>query len=157
MKHKLPSWLAVLSLLMIAPEAGRVISGEPARDRIIESVAVDVEDERVTLEIELSYVFRYLSHFPQSSGSELRIRIRPVRVPLSDRGAVYKNEGIVPPDAGIAAIDQVLYEGDSFDGPWLTIQFTRPVRYEVIPGSDYRSINVIVRGFVETDPDAGQP
>jgi hypothetical protein len=157
MKGKLPSWLAGVALIIIVLETGWVVSGQPARDRIIENVTMDADDDQVTLEVELSYVFRYLSHFPQRGGSELRIRIRPVRVPISDSGAVFKNEGMVPPDAGLAAVDQVVYEGDSIDGPWLTIYFTRPVHYEVIPGSDYRSIYVIVQKPVETTPDAAQP
>jgi hypothetical protein len=157
MKRKLPSWLAALALVMIALETGWVVSGQPARDRILEDVSVDAGDQRITLETRLSYVFRYLSHFPQHSGSELRIRIRPVMVPPSDRDAVYRNEGIVPPQAELASIDQVLYEGDNFDGPYLTIQFTRPMHYEVIPGSDYRSINVIVLGVVESEPESTLP
>ena len=145
MTGKLPRRLSLVVLVIIALAAGWVFSGQPARDRIIESALINVDDGHVLLEVRLTFPFRYLSHFPQETGSELRIRIVPVRVPSSDVGAVFKNEGLVPPDADIAAVDQVLYEGDNPDGPYVTIRFTRPVRYQVIPGSDYRSINIIVQ------------
>lgn len=145
MTNKLPRRLSLVALGVIALAAGWVFSGQPARDRIIESALINVDHGRVLLEVRLTFPFRYLSHFPQETGRELRIRIVPVRVPSSDVGAVFRNEGLVPPDADIAAIDQVLYEGDNPDGPYLTIRFTRPVRYQVIPGSDYRSVNVIIQ------------
>ena len=145
MTGKLPRRLSLVVLVIIALAAGWVFSGQPARDRIIESALINVDDGHVLLEVRLTFPFRYLSHFPQETGSELRIRIVPVRVPSSDVGAVFKNEGLAPPDADIAAVDQVLYEGDNPDGPYVTIRFTRPVRYQVIPGSDYRSINIIVQ------------
>jgi hypothetical protein len=145
MTGKLPRRLSLVVLVIIALAAGWVFSGQPARDRIIESALINVDDGHVLLEVRLTYPFRYLSHFPQETGSELRIRIVPVRVPSSDVGAVFRNEGLVPPDADIAAVDQVLYEGDNPDGPYLTIRFTRPVRYQVIPGSDYRSMNIVIQ------------
>jgi len=145
MTGKLPRRLSLVVLVIIALAAGWVFSGQPARDRIIESALINVDDGYVLLEVRLTYPFRYLSHFPQETGSELRIRIVPVRVPSSDVGAVFRNEGLVPPDADIAAVDQVLYEGDNPDGPYLTIRFTRPVRYQVIPGSDYRSMNIVIQ------------
>ena len=145
MKNKLPRRLSLVALVVIVLATGWVLSGEPARDRIIESALINVDDGRVLLQVKLTFPFRYLSHVPQETGRELRIRIVPVRVPSSDVGAVFRNEGLVPPDADIAAVDQVLYEGDNPDGPYVTIRFTQPVRYQVIPGSDYRSINIIIQ------------
>ena len=137
--------LSLLAFVIIGLAAGWVLSGQPARDKIIDSATVSADAGHVLLDVHLTFPFRYLSHFPQETGTELRIRLIPVRVPSSDLDAVFKNEGLVPPDAEIAAIDQVLYEGDNPDGPYLTIRFTRPVRYQVIPGSDYRSINIVIQ------------
>ena len=135
-----------LKILVVAAclAAGWLIQAEPARDKIIDSALLKIEGEHTFLEIDLTFPFRYLSHFPQEIGEELRIRIQPVRVPSSDAGAVFRREGIVPPDADIAAIDEVIYEGNALDGPRLTIRFTQPVRYKVIPGSDYRSVTIAI-------------
>ena len=137
------------ALVLLA--AGWAISGPPARDRIIDSALLDVVDGHVILEVKLSFPFRYQSHFPPETGDELRIRISPVRVSSSDLDAVFQREGLVPPDAGSAAIDEVLYEGDVAGGPRLTIRFTRPVHYRVIPGSDYRSLGIAIQELRQTE------
>ena len=87
------------------------------------------------------------SHFPPHSGEELRIRLFPVRIPPSDINAAFRREGVVPRHAEDVAVDEVIYEGDSEGGPYLILYFTRPVSYEVIPGSDYRSMNILVRSI----------
>lgn len=148
MKHLIPTTATRLPLkafiVVACLVAGWMIQAEPARDKIIDSALLRVEGGNTLLEVQLTFPFRYLSHFPQETGEELRIRIQPVRVPSSDLNAAFLREGTVPPDADIAAIDEVIYEGDSTNGPWLTIRFTQPVRYQVIPGSDYRSVSVVI-------------
>ncbi len=136
---------ALKALVVIAClAAGWLIQAQPVRDKIIASALLRVEGDNTLLDVQLTFPFRYLSHFPQETGDELRIRILPVSVPSSDLGAVLRREGVTPPDADIAAIDEVVYEGDSTNGPWLTVRFTRPVRYQVIPGSDYRSVTIVI-------------
>ena len=157
MTSRLPRILSFVAVAGTLLAAGWVLSGQPARDRIIESATVSTEKGHVLVNVRLSFPFRYLSHFPQAKGRELRIRIAPVRVSSSDLHAVFKNEGLTPPDADVAALDEVLYEGDAAGGPQLTIRFNHPVQYEVIPGSDYRSVNVIVDEILTGHPDANKP
>ena len=135
--------LFISALILLA--AGWAISGPPARDKIIDSALLDVVGEHTILVVELTFPFRYQSHFPVETGNELRIRISPIRVPASDLDAVFRREGLVPPDADVAAIDEVIYEGDAVGGPHLTVRFTQRVRYQVIPGGDYRSLNIVIQ------------
>jgi hypothetical protein len=39
---------------------------------------------------------------------------------------------------------EVLYEGDIDGGPYLTLFFSGPVTYKVVPGTDYRHLTVVV-------------
>jgi len=135
------------ALLVILGLGGWALSATPVRDRVLERVNLDIIDEQPMLNVQLSFPFRYLSHFPLAEGTELRIRLQPVMVPSSDMGAVFQREGTVPPDADNAAIDEVIYEGDIDGGPYLTIRFTGTMRYEVIPGADYRSLNILLHGI----------
>jgi len=135
--------LATAALALIV--SGWAIFASPARNKIIESALVQVVDGHAVLEVELSFPFRYQSHFPLETGDELRIRITPARVPASDLNSVFKHEGLVPPNAESAAIDEVVYEGDAAGGPYLTVRFTQPVRYQVIQGNDYRSLSIIIQ------------
>jgi hypothetical protein len=117
----------------------------PVRDKVLEEVDLVQRDGELVIEVQFSFPMRYRSHFPADRGEELRIRLLPVRVPSSDLDAVPRRESVIPEYAGAAAVDEVIYEGDIEGGPYLTILFTRTVSYQVIPGSDYRSMRIIVQ------------
>lgn len=140
----LPAILFVALVLFVATENH---SAPPVRDKVLEEVQVLENDGQPIIDVQFSFPLRYRSHFPQQSGEELRIRLFPVRIPSSDLNAAYKREGVVPRHAEEVAIDEVIYEGDSEGGPYLLLNFTRPVSYEVIPGSDYRSMSIVVRSL----------
>jgi len=138
----LPAILLAALVLFIAAENH---SAPPVRDKVLEEVEVLKNNGQSVIEVQFSFPLRYRSHFPQQSGEELRIRLFPVRIPSSDLNAAFQREGVVPRDAEDVAIDEVIYEGDSEGGPYLILNFTRPVSYEVIPGSDFRSMSIVVR------------
>jgi hypothetical protein len=117
------------------------VSNDAQRNRLLRN------DGQSVIEVRFSFPLRYKSHFPQQSGEALRISLHPVRIPSSDLNAAFQREGVVPRQAEDVALDEVIYEGDSEGGPYLILHFTRPVSYEVIPGSDYRSISVVVRSL----------
>ena len=133
--------LTVFSLLL----ATWSYTAPPVRDKVLEEVGLVQSDGGVFIEVLFSFPMRYRSHFPADRGDELRIRMLPVRVPSSDLDAVPRRESVIPEYAGVASVDEVIYEGDIEGGPYLTIRFMRPVSYQVIPGSDYRSVRVIVQ------------
>lgn len=140
----------VLAALAVATlVTGWALLAQPARDRIIDNATVTTRAGHVFLEIALTLPFRYISHVPLETGRELRIRIQPVKVSSSDRDAVFLREAMVPPDARVAAIDQVVYEGDAPDGPWLTVYFDHLVRFQVIPDADYRGISVEIQQILQ--------
>jgi len=138
----LPAILFAALVLFIAAENH---SAPPVRDKVLEEVEVLKNDGQSVIEVQFSFPLRYRSHFPQQSGEELRIRLFPVRIPSSDLNAAFQREGVVPRHAEHVALDEVIYEGDSEGGPYLILNFTRPVSYEVIPGSDFRSMSIVVR------------
>jgi len=138
----LPALLFTALVLFIVSENH---SAPPVRDKVLEEVEVLENEGQPVIEVKFSFPLRYKSHFPQQSGEELRIRLFPVRIPSSDLNAAFQREGVVPRDAEHVALDEVIYEGDSEGGPYLILNFTRPVSYEVIPGSDFRSMSIVVR------------
>lgn len=135
------------ALLFVALSPGLIsisCAAPPVRNKVLEEVLVIEKNGQPVIEVQFSFPLRYLSHFPQKRGGELHIRLRPVRIPASDLDAAFKREGVVPEYAEAAAVGDVIYEGDAEGGPYLTVIFTRPVTYEVIPGSDYRSMRIII-------------
>lgn len=133
--------LLFVAIILIA---GIGYTAPPVRDKVLEEVRIVDNNGTLMVEVHFSFPLRYQSHFPQEQGEELRVQLRPVRVPSSDLSALYKREGVVPRDADAVSLDEVIYEGDMEGGPYLTLRFTRPVSYEVIPGSNYRSMIVVV-------------
>ena len=132
--------LCILALVLTSAS----LPAAPVRNKILEEVTVQNNDETPVLQVKLSYVFSYLGHFPPEKGEELRIRVRPVRVAPSDRQSVFLREGLRPLDGEMIAVDEVLYEGDTREGPWVTIRFTRPVHYRVLPDADHRGIQIFI-------------
>jgi hypothetical protein len=137
-------WTTGRFLALLAVLISTITTASPVRNKVLEEVTVQHNAGQPALEIKLSFIFSYLGHFPLDEGSELRIRLQPVQVAPVDRKSIFGREGLRPVDAERFAIDEVVYEGDVKEGPWLTIHFTRPVHYRVIPGSDYRSIRILL-------------
>lgn len=143
--HKVLSAMVITALVLFIASENH--SAPPVRDKVLEEVQIIENDGQPVVEVQFSFPLRYRSHFPQQSGEQLRISLSPVRIPSSDLNAAFKREGVVPRHAEDVAIDEVIYEGDSEGGPYLILNFTRPVNYEVIPGSDYRSMSIVVRSL----------
>jgi hypothetical protein len=118
---------------------------QPVRDRILKDIQITNVNGRAVVEIVFSDPIGYVTHFPQSSGDELRVQLNPIRVSRADRDALFKREGVRPEFNARAALLEVVYEGDIEGGPFLTLYFSRPVVFEVIPGSDFRSLTVVVQ------------
>ncbi|MBN0987544.1 hypothetical protein [Amphritea pacifica] len=92
--------------------------------------------------IHMHYPVRYISHYPQDPSDELRIRIKHIQVAPIDQDARDLRESATPEDHNL--LDEVVYEGDFSGGPYLTLQYLEAVRSEVIQGSDYRTIKVLI-------------
>ncbi|WP_299203968.1 hypothetical protein [uncultured Amphritea sp.] len=92
--------------------------------------------------IHMHYPVRYITHYPQEPSDELRIRIKHIQMAQIDQNASDLRESASPEDHDL--LDEVVYEGDFSGGPYLTLQYREVVRSEVIQGSDYRTIKVLI-------------
>ncbi len=141
---RLPATGAFFLVLAALVAIGLAATAAPVRDRILEKVRIDNNGDHLELEITLSFVFAYRMHFPTGSGRELRIWLRPAQVAEIDRSALGGREAVTPPRAGEAGIDEVVYEGDASEGPWITVYFDDETRYRVVPLPDYRRLKIII-------------
>lgn len=133
--------LVILTVLAVFTTAG---AAPPVRDKILENVSIIHVDGQHIIEVKFPFRVRYQSHFPPDSGTELHIRLQPVRVATSDIEAVFERESVFPRYRDTVSLDEVIYEGDIQTGAQLTLLFTRNVSYEVRPGSDYTKIRIFV-------------
>ncbi|MDH3980519.1 MAG: hypothetical protein OEU91_08415 [Gammaproteobacteria bacterium] len=115
---------------------------QPTRDRLLDCIDVQAGDVETRLQINMTIPVRYVSHFPHSSGNELRVKLIPVVISQGDRDALFARESLAPVERVQSFLKEVIYEGDIEGGPYLTLLFARSVHFSVEQGRDSRSIVV---------------
>lgn len=144
--------LVAILMLAIGGALPDRADAEPVLDRVLASVRVANQSRCAALSIEFNIRVRYLSHFPISSGQELRIRVRAIDTGLAIAESLSRRESLRPPETKFAHIRAIYFELDDAAGPVLVIQFDQPVNYQVSQGGDFQSI--IVKLFGKNRPSA---
>ena len=132
------SGLCLLSLMLFTLP----LQAQPTRDRVLGDVVLNEQPESVSLNVSFNFPVRYLSHFPAEHGRELRIKLSPIAIAAVDRGALLHRESYTPEMPNLAGITEVLYEGDTFSGLYLTLYFLGNAQWQVERVGDYRSLQV---------------
>ena len=142
---------AIVMLALAAASSSRA-RAEPALDRVLSSVHVSNQNRCTALSIEFNLRVRYLSHFPITSGQELRIQVRAIDEALAAAEFLSRRESLRPPETKFGHIRAIYFELDDATGPVLVIQFDQAVNYQVSQGADFQSI--IVKLFGKNAPSA---
>jgi SPOR domain len=114
------------------------VYGQTVSDRALSDVTAQTVGDCTTMTIRFHGRVQLLSFFPQTSGRELNIRIRP----LDDSGLLGRESLRAP--AGVRALRSIEFEGDNASGPTLSLFFKRDVRFDVAAGLDPETIVVSV-------------
>jgi SPOR domain len=114
------------------------IYGQTVSDRVLSDVTAQKVGDCATMTIRFHGRVQLLSFFPQTSGRELNIRLRPL-----DNTGVLGRESLRAP-TGVPALRSIEFEGDNASGPTLSLFFKRDVRFDVAAGSDPETIIVSV-------------
>ena len=125
---------------------------EPALDRVLASVQASNQKRCTALNIVFNLRVRYLSHFPASTGQELRIMVRPIDGAVAAAEILTRRESLRAPETKFAHIRAIDFEAGSAAGPALVIQFDEAVNYQVLQGDDFQSI--VVKLFGRNAPSA---
>ena len=134
--------LAVFGLIAgTAVLLGATINAQPTGGKIMTDVSLTGGGACKLARIRFDIPIRYVSHFPQKQGDEVRIRLKPLSVSPVDTQALLDREAFSPTDEGVA-LTNVIYEGDMDGGPSLSLQFSHGVYFTVTQGKDFRSVNV---------------
>ncbi len=104
-------------------------------DKVLSDVSVQSIGDCSTVTIEFNGRVQFLSFFPQTSGRELHIRIKPLE------GTSRSRESLRSPTA-VPALRSIEYEGDNAAGPILSLFFNRDVQFNVNAGAHPQSIVV---------------
>jgi SPOR domain len=119
-------------------------SAQPVAGRILDGVSIKEDSGKIAVSINFNFPVRYLSHFPDEAGRELRIQLQPISVSSDDLDALSKRESFTPTKDNPANITEIIYEGDSYSNLFMTVYFNSQTNFSVKQGSDYRSLLVLV-------------
>lgn len=144
-----PGLLLVLGVMLIA----QLVESAPVRKKILDTLDVLEGEAVTTLRIGLTTRVRYVRHFPYESGQELRIKITPFDISSDNADALFRRETLVPSGHEDLPLNEVVYEGDIENGPYLTLSFSRCVDFWVEQGRDSRSIVVYVDEVASEVPE----
>jgi hypothetical protein len=161
MNSRLVTSLRAVALLAVCLTAAPT-GAQPTREKILQDLHIEGEGPCAIIHVGFSFPVRYQRHFPLDSGKEMRVQLKPIAVSTQDRKALPTREAISPHKFDDRVpLNEVIYEGDVSDGPYLTFFFTREVSFKVGQGRDFRSIRVALPGPDSTgncspEPDEGK-
>lgn len=117
----------------------------PVRARILRGIQVEESETGWQVRVEFSYPIRYLQHTPQERGDLIQIELSLLEVGANDTPFASVTESLpVSPDLPIPLVD-VTYDGNVDNRPQVRLFFSRPVKFRVEQGKDFRSLIVVVR------------
>lgn len=114
------------------------VHGQTVSDRALSEVTTQSVGDCTTMTVRFHGRVQLLSFFPQTSGRELNIRLRPLDA-FSSGG----RESLRSP-ASVPALRSIEFEGDNASGPTLSLFFKRDVRFDVSAGIDPDTIIISV-------------
>ncbi len=121
-----------------------VSHAQPVSNRVLSGYQIASGGGCSIYKINFNLRIRYDSHFPVTSGNQLRILFRPVdpREFIIEGG--YQREALRPPQDRPTGIKAIEYEARIAESPSLTIVFDRPVQFSAAGGTDFQSLIVSV-------------
>jgi hypothetical protein len=117
---------------------------QPVRSRVFTGVTIEGDDGQLSIHAGFTFPIRYVRHVPLQSGDLLQIYVRPIAVSRVDKGFTLTREAAQLQSKQLGPLESVTYEGDVLGGPLVTVAFRRPVRFDVRPGHDFRSLVILV-------------
>ncbi len=115
---------ATFTTALVAPE---IVQAQSVSDRVLSDVSASTVGTCSVMTVTFNIRVQVLSFFPQTSGRELHIRIKPLQ------GSPRLRESLRAP-SGVAGLRSIEYEGDNAAGPVLSLFFTRDVHFDVKSG-----------------------
>jgi hypothetical protein len=136
---------AVMAALACISGGGALLA-EPVTDRVLSHYQIASRNGCSVLKLNFNIRIRYVSHFPVSSGNQLNIMVRPIDPQIAAAESFTARESLRPPEGNTAALQSIVYEVGTAQGSVLSLQFSRPVAFNVALGSDFQSLIIALAG-----------
>jgi hypothetical protein len=139
------SWLCLSGALLLAIAlAGETAFAQPVIDQFVSNADLVSSGNCSLLRINFHVRVRYLGHFPQDRGDQLKVTLGLVDGPAGVGGRLTRREGIRVEKAAAAGIQSVFLALDEADGPVLHVQFLHPLSYQVAQSGSFEQVAIVV-------------
>jgi len=115
-------------------------------DRFLSRVAAQENGACATVNIDFNVPVRYVSHFPDRSGRELRVGVQPLNFNRGSLSTALATESLRPPASKLAGIQRITYDVSDPAGPTLVLQFDHDANWDVKPDRTATRLVVTVSG-----------
>lgn len=131
-----------LSGLLLKPSSAQQVA-----THILDDVAIERASYNAVIKVQFKQPFRYLSHSPANTGDTINVKIDIIDQQLSIEDQLVDNESIPLSDDKGTGLTEVVYEKNGRNSKYIIFYFDRNVSFEVIQGSDQRSLSIAVFGL----------
>lgn len=139
--HFIKHSLALLMLLLPA----QVSLAQQIATEVLDDVVIQRSSFNAVVKVLFKKPLRYLSHSPAHNGKTLIIRVNLVSSGTRFVNAELENESIiVNSDTGL---NEVVFEPSGTTNSTILFYFDDSVSYDVVPGSDQRSLSIVIYGL----------
>jgi hypothetical protein len=138
-QNQLIAKLAAAALAVLSA-AGQPARAEPVVDRILSHYQLATKNGCMILKINFNIRIRYISHFPLERGDQLSVIVKSLDPRINVGEALTAREALRPPANNAAAIQSIVFETRVAQGPALSLQFSRPMAFDVAAGKDFQSL-----------------
>jgi hypothetical protein len=119
-------------------------SAQTRTSRVLRSIEIESSASGWELDLQLDLPVRYLRHIPTGSGRLLQILVDRLDVAGPMNPPTPFRETLPLPDNRKVPLVEVAYDGSSRDGPFIELQFSRPMSFQVEQGDGLRGLRIRV-------------
>ncbi len=142
MKIKASNWKLSLYIVagILAVLYGLQIIQAP--ETVLDDVIVFEEGDKLVVQIKFNLPVRYENHFPEGFGDFLQIKVRIVSLMGGKTNEYLNRDAILPGFIERVPIVGIAYEGNVPGGPFLSLKFSDPIKFQV--GEDLNTSSIVI-------------
>jgi hypothetical protein len=152
---RMQSMIAGSVFVSLASQLAPSSYAQTISDRFLSRVTAQENGSCATVNIDFNVPVRYVSHFPDRGGRELRIGVQPLNFNRSSLSTALATESLRPPASAVAGIQRITYDVSDPAGPTLVLQFDHDANWDVKPDRTATRLVVTVSNRDGCVPDAG--
>jgi len=140
MIQKLLNWKTILLTTVIILGVLSSLQVLQAPDTILDDVIVQEEGGMYVLQVKTNVPVRYENHYPQGPSEFVQIKVRAVSFVGANTNEYMGAESILPGFIEQVPVMDVAFEGNVPGGPYLSLRFKEPIRYQVKEDPDLNGV-----------------